>query len=238
MIFVITEEIFEFLYKWTDSLAPFYWFLYLKFFPFFSKRPQGYGEIYNHLISKGAWFPEHLKSTEKTSLSQVKASWSYVIRNRYRIAQAPIISLSESTLWFKEAGQEIYRQIPLAREYERVLEYVHKLNDDHLPPKEMAREVKKIGIYWKNIELFARQLVDSYKDCRYKHFLSLSPLKGVPKKIVTKNSLEIVQVDLIVANSLLKGKGFNFIFTVKDHFSRFADAKAIRDKKVKLLLKL
>ena len=115
--------------------------------------------------------------------------------------------------------------------YELILEYVHKLNDYHIPPKEMAREIKNLGIYWENIELFARQLADTCKDCRYKHFLSLPPLKGVPKKIETKNSLEIVQVDLIVANSLLKSKGFSFIFTVKDHFSRFADAKAIRNKK-------
>ena len=110
-----------------------------------------------------------------------------MVRERYRIAPAPSNSLSESTLWFKEAEQEIYRQNSTCKEYETILEYVHKLKDDHIPPKEMVRN-KKFRDYWENIELFARQLVDTCKDCRYKHFLSLPPLKGVPKKIETKTA--------------------------------------------------
>lgn len=130
-----------------------------------------------------------------------------------------------------KAGKQY--QIPYFDDCLEILKLAHEIDQSkpYAPWPTLVKEVQNIGYNWNGLNAMAKSFIAECTGCNSNRLLSFPALAYEAGSLKSSKPLERMQVDLISLNP--KIANYKFILTAKDHFSRVADARLLKNKKAK-----
>ena len=181
------------------------------------KRTNYYNEVFNFLMN--AKLPERFNSGEYTQTTIT--NWKNHADRNFKLWRSTIYSHSE--LFCNHNNS--YYQIPLSGEIHDLLEFIHRLDQQHLKLNNMKNVLDEIKIYWTSFEDHITLFLKNCPVCK-SNPVFLKPCKQyIP--IESSKPLERIVIDLL---SMKIEKKITFIFNAIDHFTRKAWSYLIPDK--------